>query len=93
MSTLHRPGPAPCEVDDCDNPAVPCECGAAHCPGHPHEREWRVHGNALIAALTGDRGYAVSELTCDRGLIPVITGLDHWQALAIVAILVHPHGD
>jgi hypothetical protein len=52
-----------------------------------------VHGNALIAALTGDRGYAVSELTCDRGLIPVITGLDHWQALAIVAILVHPHGD
>ncbi len=83
----HMPS-RPCEVDDCDNPAVPCECGAAHCPDHPHEGEWRVHGNPA-----GDGRYAVSELTCDHGLMPVITGLDRWQALAIVAILVHPHGD
>lgn len=87
LTAVHRPA-APCEADDCDNPAAPCECGAAHCPDHPHEREWRVHGNP-----DGDRRHAVSELTCDHGLVPVITGLDRWQALAIVAILAHPHGD
>lgn len=26
-----------CEVSDCWEPAVPCECGAAHCADHPHE--------------------------------------------------------
>jgi hypothetical protein len=54
----------------------------------PGAREWRVHGNA-----TGDGSYAVSELTGDRGLVPAITGLHRWQALAIVAILHHPHGE
>lgn len=26
-----------CEVDDCENPATPCACGAAHCSEHPHQ--------------------------------------------------------
>lgn len=57
-------------------------------PGGDAPPEWRVHGNA-----TGDHSYAVSQLTEDRGLVPVITGLARWQALAIVAILHHPHGE
>lgn len=39
------------------------------------------------------RGHQVSELTPCRGLVTVISGLERWQALAIVAILHHPHGD
>lgn len=57
---------------------------AAGVPG----REWRAVGNA---ENTGRHG--VCQLTEDRGLVPVITGLERWQALAIVAILHHPHGD
>lgn len=29
----------PCEVDDCNRPAQPCACGAAHCDTHPHVSE------------------------------------------------------
>lgn len=88
----------PCEMDDCGNAASPCWCGNAHCTDHPHvtvpragdplTREWRVHGNA-----TGDGSYAVSQLTEDRGLVPVLAGLERWQALAIVAVLDPPFSD
>lgn len=51
-------------------------------------REYRVAGGY------GDgEGYAVAELTEDSGLVPLIDGLQRWQALAIAAILTPPFED
>jgi hypothetical protein len=35
----HRESAPACEVNDCGSPARPCQCGAAHCPDHPHVEE------------------------------------------------------
>lgn len=37
MEERQHEGAQPCEVDDCPRPAGACECGAAHCPAHPHQ--------------------------------------------------------
>jgi hypothetical protein len=50
------------------------------------ENEYRVTGGL-------PDGYAVARLTKDKGLMPVIRGLQRWQALAIVSVLHPPFED
>ena len=48
--------PHPCEVEGCDRPATPCQCGAAHCADHPHIDEVRRERNGFPIESCGRCG-------------------------------------